>query len=39
MYGTSLRSLAPLNPSNLPDNIPSHLWNVKSKFGIGNQKL
>ena len=26
--GTSLRSLAPLSPSNLPDNIPSHLWKI-----------
>ena len=25
MYGTSLKTLAPLSPVNLPDKIPSHL--------------
>ena len=36
MYGTCLRSLAPLSPSNLPDNIPSHLRKVNLVFGTKN---
>ena len=35
--GTSLRSLAPLSPSNLPDNIPSQLWKINCQApGTGN---
>ena len=34
-YGVSLRSLAPLSPSNLPDNISSQLWKWKL-IGLNN---
>ena len=36
--GTCLRSLAPLSPSNLPDNIPSHLLKVNLVFETKNNQ-
>ena len=38
MYGTCLRSLAPLSPSNLPDDIPSHLLKVNLVFETKNNQ-